>query len=240
MGILFNGTSQYIELPTAGVGVAGQSKVSFTTWLKLTGAPSALNFVLYESGAAGTWIAYSSRCALFVNTSCQIVFGGRDATAEATDGAAFVNKVSSTVLTIGQWYFICGVWDAVNDRIDLYINGSATQGGAATIGAFSASDSTRRRFAAASSGAPQDGALYFGGRLFDTRMYLGLALTAAQARIIYREQGADKLMPHYLHSRWMMIGPTGQTVNSVTDMYGNGTGNPAYSPVYCPAPLRMR
>ncbi len=122
-GQRFDGTSDYIGLPSSVNFVRNVSEHTLSGWIKfdVTNDQELLGFGINSGG-------WSSRAELKINNG-YFLLGGRD-----TDGGAFQSTQTDDIYSIGQWYHFVGVTDIANDEHRLYINGTLVKSGTPTFG----------------------------------------------------------------------------------------------------------
>lgn len=157
---LFNGTSDYIDMPNASQQSPGTSNFSISTWFSASSVGSLNGSIiyckenLYEVSAGGGYVTYAWQPNW------------------AWDGG------TSFPITVGAWYNATVVYDGANQY--LYANGvlvySRPQTG--VIG------SNTNRLSLATRGASGGGSSPFGGAIDDVRTY-NRALSASDVLAIY-------------------------------------------------------
>lgn len=168
--LIMNGSSYVKYSKTLGYNL-GTGGASFTMWFKLLAFPVGTNFWIF--GASGT--SYSDRIYIFVSTTGYISFAYIDNT------LAGKGLNSPSPLVIGAWNHL--TFTLFNGTMVMYINGSqvATRSDAPMSGVIL---DTQFSIAALAGGSGNN----INAEYDDLRIYK-TALTAAQVKAIYNQQG---------------------------------------------------
>jgi len=102
---------QAIELPNLA-SVRGLEFASISMWVNLKTAPSVQAALYFEPTSSDGFTKFG----LFQSTTNQIVFVGRD----TASGSSFAVTATPTA---GAWVHVCGTYNAVTDRMELFFNG---------------------------------------------------------------------------------------------------------------------
>lgn len=165
MALVFNGTNQYLNLgnvlnPTADMTVM--------VWVR-RGAVGTRHEVMSKEGAgADGW-------ELSLLASNLVEFG-------AFNGAYPVAN-STTQITAGTWFHVCGVRNSATGQTSVYVNGVLE--GSVAAGAAPTTNTGNCNI-----GRRNDGSRYFNGAMSDVRFY-NRALSADEIQTIYACQGRD-------------------------------------------------
>ena len=150
----FNGSNAHISLPVAG-GVAGHDQVTLEAWIKAdTNTTDYASIYSEQTTTTDKW-----RYSLNYRTDGKLYFGGRD-----DDGDAYTEWVSASINT-GTWYHVVALFDAVNDRTEIYLNGSLAASATPTINAFDSGTSAGRNIGSDWS------SYFFDGIIDELRLY---------------------------------------------------------------------
>ena len=87
------------------------------------------------------------------------------AIAVSSNGSSITQRYSTTVRQLNTWYFVAGVYDAANKKLDIYVNGVLDDG--ALRGTIPPRSSTRRR---TSNIGRRSGGFYFRGTIDELRI----------------------------------------------------------------------
>jgi hypothetical protein len=195
---LYLGSTSAIQMNTDGVNMAMQARAqaitlpaneSFITnapgatlmaWVRLDGGTSNRSIISINNGGTGEGAARATLQIIDSGGSAQVrALGRKDDTGNASSATS-----GSTFLTIGQTYFLTGVFDYLNSGIRVYING--VQVGTATPGWGTNSANSANKFSEIGSVATPAASnqeywpgLIDGARIFNT------ALTAEQILDLY-------------------------------------------------------
>lgn len=174
------------SLPTAFNNISG-SDLSVSLWAYVT------DFTYYAQWTRFIDAKYDANN--FVQFSMpyanQIQFSVHDA---GTDRAI----VSDTTLTANQWYFLCGVWTAASNTVQLYIDAvvQTTAGDTSTVSPGTAGFLNIGR---RSDADPTN--TFYDGLIDDLRVYTR-ALPLDEIQAIFACRGTDGIV-YGLQSRWL-------------------------------------
>jgi len=169
----FDGTSTYVSLPSDVVSVAQirSAGVTYSAWIKMATSSISQEIVGQKPGAG-----YSDFCSggILVDGNNKINMVAYD------DNIAYKYAVGSTTLQVGNWYFVAGVYNALNKTIQAYLSGQA-EGSPVNITTFcrllsNASNSIGKQ----NFSSPEN----FSGLIDDVRIYKR-ALSAAEIQAMY-------------------------------------------------------
>lgn len=132
--LMFDGTNDYINFGLNKIGpkVNAASQISFEYWVNLRSYPTAGN--VYEVFAVANSTGGAIDCKIDEYGKAHI--GGRSISTDT-----FQDATSNTILELGKWNHITGIYDYPNDTIYIYINGKLDQTQSVTFGATSYTDS---------------------------------------------------------------------------------------------------
>lgn len=164
----FDGVNDTVNLPANSTLVSGISTATVSLWVKLNSAPglspSIFSYSIDNSGNGGSPTA-SSRLAIDMNTSRQVICGGR-----SDDGELFYSVLTNNALDVGVWYLITCTVSFPSDSVQVYFNG-ALQTTTGTI-AFGDSLTDTTPSTNAAIGSSDTGAAgFFPGVIDDVRLY---------------------------------------------------------------------
>jgi hypothetical protein len=227
--LLFDGTNDYIDLPTVFSIATGD--FTFSSWISKSSATGNVESILARGG--------NHRGAmLYVDTDGEIKFAVRSAPAN-------LYTISSNIVADRQWRHVSGVWE--NSNLSLYVDGALTATASGSV--FDSEPSEEAEIGADRTGSVVDAACcsntdYFKGFIDDTRIY-DYARTPAQIAWDYNQ---GKPVAHYKldecsgltaydssgnrNNGTISIGATGsqtsagtcETVNTATAWYNGSEG----------------
>ena len=181
----FDGSSDYISLPTTG-GVAGQDQVSIEAWINVDTIPADNTAIYTENTTSSSYWRFSLN---FRTSDNNIYLSGRD-----DDGDSFTEWVSGT--PDAGWNHVVGVYDAVNNVVKLYINGSLADTATPTLNGFDSGTAAARTIGAGLDSSMQ---YFFDGLIDEVRLY-DRALTTDQITNLYNSGTPDYGTIDYLET----------------------------------------
>ena len=212
----FNGTSQYIDIPSSaslnGIGAA----ISMCAWVK----PAAVQDGVIVARNAPGYEEWEIRMDRGGNGLFNVAISSSLA-------LTHLDSVTTVASRVGKWTNVCGTWDGQTVRI--YVNGVVENSTANTGGAWQTNLSG---LPVGIGDDPTNGGPYMNGSVDDVRIY-NRALSAAEVQQLYNlgtasHQNATINPPNLqsgLVGHWTFDGPTisGTTVKDVSGNGNNGT-----------------
>ena len=162
----FNGTSSFVDLGNpAALRLTGS--MTWSAWVFATGTPADDGQIVAKStggGGTGGW-QFKTSPDTGPHTFAIAVSG---------DGNTNAQRYSTTVRQLNTWYFVAGVYDAANKKLDIYVNGVLDDGVLrGTIPASQFDPATNVNIGRRSGG------FYFRGTIDELRIY-NRALSASE------------------------------------------------------------
>ena len=154
----FNGSSNYVDLgnPTP-LKLTGS--MTWSAWIYATANPADDGQIIAKSG--GTNGTLGSQFKTSPDTGPH-TFG----VAVSGDGITNAQRYSTSVRSLNTWYFVTGVYDATNRKLDVYVNGQLDDGVLrGTVPASQFDPATNVNIGRRSGG------FYFAGRIDEVRIY---------------------------------------------------------------------
>jgi glucose/arabinose dehydrogenase/PKD repeat protein len=167
--LLFNGTSNYVDLGNAPAWALTGS-ATWSAWVYATGTPADDGVIVGRSGDKSAKVA-GWQLKTSPDTGPQTF-----AVAISPDGKSSIQRYSKTVRQLNTWYHVAGVYDAATKSLHIYVNGVLDDGTLrGTVPAAQFSPSTLN----ANIGRRSAGGFFFQGRIDELRVYK-TPLTQAQ------------------------------------------------------------
>ena len=162
----FNGTSSFVDLGNpAALRLTGS--MTWSAWVFATGTPADDGQIVAKStgGAGSAGWQFKTSPDTGPHTFAIAVSG---------DGNTNAQRYSTTVRQLNTWYFVAGVYDAANKKLDIYVNGVLDDGALrGTIPASQFDPATNVNIGRRSGG------FYFRGTIDELRIY-NRALSASE------------------------------------------------------------
>jgi len=223
MAILFNGSTQWINLGTDLALLRNVSGMSLMAWIK----PNVVvgqHLILAVAIGPPPGTSGSSRASIELSGTPITLF-----VRNADGDVAFTASAGTAVAN--EWQHVGFSFNCDSKAIVIYRNGASVGTATATgLTGVVTSDTNSKN---AAIGSQDDGSsAFFDGSIEDARVY-GRVLSEAEFLTIFTSKGKDGILPG-LQGRWHMseLGE-GVTSTRVADLSNSGiSGTPTASPVY--------
>ncbi len=151
----FNGTSSYVDLGTPS-SLKTTGSMTWSAWVMSSGNPPDDGQIVAQSDGTNGWQLKTSP-----DTGPR-TFG----VAVSANGSNHIQRYSRTVLALNTWYYVTGVYNAVAQTLDIYVNGVQDDG--VLSGTVPASQSVPNVDATIGE---RSGGYYFNGVIDELRIY---------------------------------------------------------------------
>jgi hypothetical protein len=172
----FDGDADYINVSSTGI-LRGGTTATIALWVKVNGSHGdGQGATFFESTNSEGYTRFS----IFLQSNGTVRVGGRD-----TDTGSMLYTESTTTVKNNTWTHLAGVWDSVNDRMLIYINGTLDKSQSISIGSFT----TGAAASVTTGGVLVSGVVYndFNGFIDELRVY-NRSLSADQILLLYQNR----------------------------------------------------